>query len=452
MKDIAYRLADISMPRRGNIESILHAASFSLSSDIKDIAIPVQSRLQILVNPDFVEAHCQLDEQLFMFIMSEVYRFRICQTQKFHTRKSDCDIAIRASVHAFLCQHFPEESYTSFFCNFYPSDVFPACILRPPPNHPGLPEYPPGLHPDIIGLWHQLYYTKNLEFAQVIRIFSDIHPAYKLTGYYEPPIRIGGDYVQNRYDITQYHTFFSLLHLLTIEIDSDKQGSNFDRSLEELEGLYKISLNPPVTPNKTLEKAIFQAARGGLSGSIGKKRQTKHNIIQAWPTRDRRAFASSAAGHTPLLYRNTISQTGYDRCRVDIFFDVSGSMSEYLTFFAEAIISCSKKIDTHIWLFSIGIRSISLEELESGKIPTGWGTEIESLGRHIVDNKLRSVVVLTDGMVGGFCPEHHKWCKTKANIQVVYTPKHEKEDLQPYANGTHILEPIFHYKKNEETA
>ena len=452
MKDIAYRLADISMPRRGNIEGILHAASFSLSSDIEDIAIPVQSRLHIQVNPDFIEAHCQLDEQLFMFIMSEVYRFRICQTQTFHTQKSDSDIAIRASVHAYLCQHFPEECYTSFFCNIYQADVFPECILRPPPNYPGIPEYPSGLHPDIIDLWHQLYYTKNLEVAQVIRYFSEIHPAYKLMGYYEKPHKIGGDYVQKRYDLTQHHTFFSLLQLLTIHIDSDQQPSNFGRSLEEIEGLYTIALNPPITPNKTLEKAIFQAARAGIGGSVRKKQRTKHNIMQAWPTRDRRSFASRASGYTPLLYRNTISQKGYERCRVDIFFDVSGSMSEYLKFFAEAIISCSKKIDTHIWLFSIGIRSISLEELESGNIPTNWGTEIESLGRHIVDNKLRSVVLLTDGMVGGFSLDHHKWCKTKANIQVVYTPEHETADLQPYANGTYILEPIFRYKKKEDTA
>ena len=123
-------------------------------------------------------------------------------------------------------------------------------------------------------------------------------------------------------------------------------------------------------------------------------------------------------------------------------------MGDFLIYCAEAILSCSRKININLWLFSIGIQRITIDQLRSGEIPTFGGTSIDEVTEHIIENKASSVVIITDGYVGRVPEEHLEYCKRHVNIQVVYTPEYGSDDLAPITNKKHVF--AGQYKKLDQ--
>ena len=105
------------------------------------------------------------------------------------------------------------------------------------------------------------------------------------------------------------------------------------------------------------------------------------------------------------------------------------------------------KININLWLFSVGIVPFSIEDLSSGEIPTYGGTSINEVTEHIISTKATSVVIITDGYVGGVPEEHFEYCKRHVNVQVVYTPDYSSDDLDPITNKKHVF--AGQYKKVE---
>ena len=452
MNDLEFRLAEISMPRRGNIAEILNYISIRLDDSIEDIHIPPKKRPVVYINPTFAERYCKTNEHLFMLVISECYRLRLCQTTSFQGEQPEMEIVSRAIIHSFLCQIFPEEEYTSFFCQFYEADVFPECLLRPPPNYPCLPTFPDNLHESITTLWSDLYYNKKIECAELLeQVALLIGTRRRKGGFYFPDI-FGGKYCHPKkaFDPEKHNTFLQMMQIIVIDENYQKGLSFKGRSIAPFEMAYKIKINPPKAPNKTLEKAIYSAGKSAPDPSFAKRIKIEQEIQQAWPTKDRRAFANTAMGHQPLLYRSSVYRTKLELQRVDIYLDISGSMSNYIKYCVEAILSCSKKLDTHIWLFSVGLCEISLKQLRSGELPSYGGTSISEVTQHIQENGFRSVVIVTDGWVGPVPQEYFNFCKKKANIQVVYTPEHGKHDLAPIANEEHVFPDIYEKKRETE--
>ena len=447
MNELEYRLCNISMPIRAGMADMITLFSLKENPDIEDIWIPPQKRPVIYVNPTFVGRYCKTDEHLFIFVLSEVYRLRLCQTSSFQGEYKEAEVAARAMIHAFLCSIFPEEEYTSFFTQFYEEDIFPECLLRPPSNYPGPPQYPPNLKREIVEIWNHLYYGSDLEYAELIEKISVIISAYRMAGNYYFPDLIGGNYCKKETQIDPKKHFIFLQIISHIAIDPSFIPKGGGRSLLALEAEYKLKLNPAKRPNKTLERAIYLAARTTASSTVHKKTHKKVEILQAWPSRDRKAFAVSAGGSPSLLYRNETLFSEYRPQVVDIYFDVSGSMEHFLVYCAEAILSCSRKININLWLFSVGIVPLSIEDLSSGEIPTYGGTSINEVTEHILSIKATSVVIITDGYVGEVPEEHFEYCKRHVNVQVVYTPDYSSDDLDPITNKKHVF--AGQYKKVE---
>ena len=441
MNALSYRLSNISLPLRAGIADMLMIFSFQLSEDVSDINIPYSNRPIIYINPHFIEQYCKTDEHLFMLVFSEVYRLRLCQTESFQGETKEAEIAARAMVNSFLCTIFPEEEYTSFFMQFYDENQFPECMLRPPSNFPAPASYPHHLKKDITELWSQIYYGSTLEYAELTDHVSLMLSAQRMRGFFDFPILIGGKYCTRKKSIDQkkFYIFLNLLSHVAIDPKLIPSGV-VGRSLCAAEMEYKLKINPNQSPNKILEKAIFRAARTCHRSSYSQKTYTRKEIIQAWPSRDRKAFAVSATGFPSLLYRNNTLFSEYAPRAVDIYFDVSGSMFRFITYCAEAIISCSKKIKMNLWLFSIGIQPLTIEDLEKGNVPSYGGTSIDEVVEHIVHTKATSVVIITDGEVGPIPKEHAKYCKSKVNVQVVYTPEYFEENLAPITNKKHVFQ------------
>jgi len=87
---------------------------------------------------------------------------------------------------------------------------------------------------------------------------------------------------------------------------------------------------------------------------------------------------------------------------VIIFFDYSGSMSEYQKFLIDLTKSLrrnDKKVRIVIW--ADGIKEISAEQFLEGKLPqVGYGTNGNVVAKFLKDEKVRQCVVVTDNMAG----------------------------------------------------
>ena len=112
MNELEYRLCNVSMPIRAGMADMITLFSLQEDSNIENIYIPPQKRPVVYVNPTFIERCCKTDEHLFIFVLSEVYRLRLCQTSSFQGENKEAEVAARAMVHSFLCSIFPESPFS----------------------------------------------------------------------------------------------------------------------------------------------------------------------------------------------------------------------------------------------------------------------------------------------------------------------------------------------------
>ena len=210
---------------------------------------------------------------------------------------------------------------------------------------------------------------------------------------------------------------------------------------------FDFQVKPREEPDKVLRKALFKAGKVCSSRLSHAIKESKSRVQQCWPTRDRRAFASSAAGFPIVLYQKQLHQKKEQKIRVDIYLDVSGSMFGYLEDIISAILSCQNFIHTHIWSFSTDVQELSIEDLQSGSIPTKIGNHNDEVMQHIINSNHDSVVMITDGY---FDPvsQYHAMLLKKANVCVVYPPSHDPEPLDKICMKSYVLPEI---KENERT-
>ena len=98
MNELEYRLCNVSMPIRAGMADMITLFSLQEDPDIEDIYIPPNKRPIIYVNPIFIGRYCKTDEHLFIFVLSEVYRLRLCQTSSFQGESKETEIAADLGV------------------------------------------------------------------------------------------------------------------------------------------------------------------------------------------------------------------------------------------------------------------------------------------------------------------------------------------------------------------
>lgn len=97
-----------------------------------------------------------------------------------------------------------------------------------------------------------------------------------------------------------------------------------------------------------------------------------------------------------LLWKHNKNISMYDPTLVPIYFDVSGSMTEFIPTVLDLILNIDGKIN-HIWCFSDYVSQHSLQELKDRKIRTSGGTNFDNVVKHIEENNFSAALVITDG-------------------------------------------------------
>ncbi|MAA80240.1 MAG: hypothetical protein CL916_13380 [Deltaproteobacteria bacterium] len=432
MSALKQRIADLEVLIPYGLERMLSLLDIVETDTVPTAAIPIgASSPRILINPEFVQEHCQEDICLGALILHELHHLLLGHTRVFPRTTTLHNIAFDAIINAMICRQEPK--YKLFFQKYYPETKFPECLLRPPECFPK-PYVPhPDIPSDVQKIIKELYYTNRTSFYDVFEL------------------------------ICRYTTIIQLEHTLIGNHGTDGRGFEKHDDPALFEAIRAIVEEWPLPPfpikgrsladtfmrksftyeeRKTPEKTIVQAImrlkpdqgenQGVGQGYIDKQTQ------QIWPNfRDRKTFAMMQTGIQPLLFqgktphRETLTP-------VSIYVDVSGSMNPYISHVSNAVISCSQYLNEDIFLFSTKISSIHINEFQKGSYNTTSGTDITAVAKHIHENKVKTAVILTDGFVGPVPKQYLKACRNAA-IQVILTEDGYKDDLIPIANEIYTL-------------
>lgn len=414
------------------LEAFLGLLEIEETHAIPTAAVPLGKSPRLLINPDFVAATCQTDEELAALVLHELHHLLLGHTRLYRRVTPADNIAFDAIINAMICRRHPEPPRTAFFRKLYRADTFPELLLRPPDGFPGAPIWPAGMAQAWREALTDLYYTGTGTFHDVFEL---------LRGLLDPTVvlLLGSHGEDSRgLDPDDDPALFAAVRRI-VERWPMPPDPRIGRSLASALSSFTVEV-PRRLPQAVLRRALLSAARAGVRPLGSPAAQTTIADV-AWPTRDRRAFALAAMGSPPLLSRTELP--GRPRpagiTPVDVYVDVSASVLAYLADLLAAVHSCRAWIAPRVFQFSCGVQEVSLADLAGGQVHTTGGTDGASFVRHLAARRSSAAVVLTDGYVGSI-PESETVACRRARLQVVLTPKGWRRDLAPVATAFHELE------------
>ena len=134
-QDLTRRVLDAVPAGSYAMQALLSLARIEVSTDVPTAAVSCERRPALLINPDFVAAHCRTDEHLFMLVMHELYHVLLGHTRLYRVMTPAHNLAFDAVINAMLFARFPAVPYTSFFLDLYQRRGRPL----PPSRSPGRP-------------------------------------------------------------------------------------------------------------------------------------------------------------------------------------------------------------------------------------------------------------------------------------------------------------------------
>ena len=121
-------------------------------------------------------------------------------------------------------------------------------------------------------------------------------------------------------------------------------------------------------------------------------------------------------GSLPMITDNNIE--------INIFVDVSGSFREIYPFVLGFLSSIQDIKLKKIFQFTTQVNDISYREFKDGKIKGDWGTDINPVIKKALDDKMKKIVIFTDGEFGGIKPRLRTQLKSSGmNIYTVLMNK-----------------------------
>ena len=449
MCDIARRIRNMVVAMPYGLETMLGLLDIVETEEVKTACVPIGGVPRILINPSFVEKECDTDEKLFMLIMHELHHVLLGHTRLFQRISLQHNIAFDAIINAMLCRSNPKPDWMALFCDYYAPTVYPFCLLRPPKGFPRQAEYPAGMPEKIQSLIQTLYYSNRGTFLEVFELIQEFDRQLAknktllggLTQVGSSEVEDGllGEHGEDEkgWELEDDPALFEVIRAVVEKWPQPKQPIR-GRSLNDILSEVTVLSAPPPTPHQVIRRAIWSAAKH--SGERGGKHlhYEQQRLQQFWPSRDRRGFAQSLSGGLIPIYQEELPKRKHSREKVAVYIDVSGSMAGYRAAVISAVLSCKGELDTELYLFSTQIVPTSVEVLRAGKIQTTGGTTSDCVFEHIEENKLRAVVLLTDGYVGKPDPKYHKLLRF-INLQTVLTPNGFPEDLRAASRNIHQL-------------
>src|SRR5687768_13082831 len=107
---LVQRVLDAVPARSYAMQALLSLLRIEVSTSVPTAAVSCTRRPVLLMNPEFVDAHCRSDEHLFLLVMHELHHILLGHTRLFPRPTPAHNLAFDAVINAMLVARFPQEA------------------------------------------------------------------------------------------------------------------------------------------------------------------------------------------------------------------------------------------------------------------------------------------------------------------------------------------------------
>ena len=430
----------VSQPAFSKLLSLLDIRA---SRKIPTACVSLGGRSRLLLNPDFVAAHCRTEAALAMLVMHELLHVLLGHTRLFPRVTPAHNIAFDALINAQLCLLFPDPGHTALFRELYPEEGPPWALLRPPADWPG--DRARWVLTGEAGRLHRALYTDTsvttVELFEMIRRYlEEKKPANggwgRLLGSHdENGTREGAcdpDLVRALRDIVARWPMHRRI------AGRDEGGEVVTERLRRMQaGREAVAV---------LRRALWPLLdlRTDGTGAAHRAPLPAPAVLPYRTRTDRRAEVRSLRGHEPLFFEARVQHEEWVRGqRVHVYVDVSGSMAEELPLIYGALRPLLSHLHPRIHLFSTRVEDIDPVALRQGRTTSTGGTDIACVTQHILEHRIARALLVTDGWVGEAPAEHvHRLRRRRVRLACVITHEGEAAFAGVLRGAVHRLPPL----------
>ncbi|MCU0496086.1 MAG: hypothetical protein MUF87_01900 [Anaerolineae bacterium] len=445
---ILKRLRGCLPASRFEMDTLTRLAGVETTYTVPTAAVECKRRPRLLINPEFVNRYCQRDEHLFLLIMHELWHVMLAHTRMYPRMTLAQNIAFDAIINSGLMREFEGPEYRGFFDVINPADTFPSCLLRPPVGWPYDPQYPEGIGPvGTTEMIKRLYPIGNFSF--------DLPPLYeevlalllKAGGKIVEPMLLGNHHPEQVHD----PILKDLMKQVTERwpdnvLFKQNQGT---WSTHRNYGVQDVGENTRRVFSKVLQVCI--SLRHGRERNKEKRSVPDSGGAGVIPNpRDRLSPARARLGMPETLWNqpSTVkARLSEPSNRAFIYLDVSGSMSQLLSYLLGLMVPYVVNHQAYVFQFSTLVTDLPLPELKQGRITTTNGTDINCVFEHLftIAPKIPRVLILTDGEVGAIKNDYIDRLQTQAIKLYVVMPESGELDptVESIATSVIRLPPLY---------
>ena len=410
---LAERLVSCLPAASFELETLCRLAGISASREVETAAVTCEGRSRLLVNPDFVAAHCRRDEHLFLLVMHELWHVILAHTRLWPRPTPNHNIAFDAVINAGLARQHPEPEYRGFFEALNPPNAFPALLLRPPLGWPAAPRYRrAGLPRGADGIMRRLYpppvTTGNRE-----PLYEEILAVLERGGAGDAAAAADGPAGAGTGPADAGATAARpvLLGDVVRRIVAGWPPPPFPVAGRDTGGVVRdwtAALAPPAEDVRRVFARLLRHCLGPTPGGAVRRSRVDVPVVAGtgvWPNAaDRLAPARRLLGAPGTLW----AQPALAPARVPerpaaahVYLDVSGSMTELLPRLIGLLVPFVADGRATAWQFSTTVEPLPLAALRRGRLATTLGTSIDCVAAHLLAHPaVRRAVIVTDGYVG----------------------------------------------------
>ena len=396
---IITRILDVIPPRSFELTTFLTLFRVRFSEKTKTACVTCGESPELLLNKDFIEAHCQTNEHLFMLVMHELYHVILGHTTLFSRATEVRNLVFDAVINAILCSLFPTPEFTSFFTDYYPSDKMPFALLRP--KGEGTPLAAESARKLLYGgsdtgTYHDVY--EALLKSGCVKEITLCVPH---------PLLLGSHEEENE-EISQ--EMKDLIHKIISKWPSpDRPLQGQDLGAEEREHGFDAEADPTTRLRRGIRRLMRRAA---MPGKKEVRRRSVREMVCETATflpdwHDRAHEAREVAFGDALIYSTTTRlqrPSSRDNRQAFVYFDVSGSVAEQVPSVAQTLLPYCRGGLCTVHVFSTVVHPASVRDLAARKFSSTGGTDIDCVLKHVLElpprKRPRAAVVVTDGFTG----------------------------------------------------
>ena len=416
---IIARILDVIPPGSFELTTFLSLFRVRFSEKTKTACVTCGESPELLLNKDFVEAHCQTNEHLFMLVMHELYHVILGHTTLFPRATEVRNLVFDAVINALLCSLFPQPEFTTFFTDYYPSDKMPFALLRPKGDGT-----PPAAEAALnllyggsdTGTYYDVY-EALLESGcvkEITVLLGGGRGATALPGDGRArtpcaphPLLLGSHGGEDEEISPEMKDLIRKIISKWPSPDRPLQGQ--DRGAEERERRFDAEADPADCLRLGIRRLMRRAAMPGKNEvrrrSVREMTCDTTTFLPDW--HDRSHEAREVAFGDALIYRTAESlrrPSIRDNRRAFVYFDVSGSVADEVPSVAQTLLPYCRVGLCTVHVFSTVVRPASVRDLAARKFSSTGGTDINCVLRHVLElpprKRPRAAVVITDGFTG----------------------------------------------------